>query len=110
MCERRIGAETDGRKDLEAAFPHLQQDKIRSQAGKELIAIYSSTGEPDKAQAIRDELAKNDQTMAQEPGQNQMTTSESGALSFSAREICRRFGLPFLPSASKHLICTQHTI
>jgi tetratricopeptide (TPR) repeat protein len=79
MCERRMGAETDGREDLEAAFPHLQQDKIRRQAGEELIASYSSTGELDKAQAIRDELAKSDQTMAQEPGQNQMTTSDSGA-------------------------------
>jgi tetratricopeptide (TPR) repeat protein len=79
MCERRIGAETDGRKDLEAAFPHLQQEKIRSQAGKELIAIYSSTGELDKAQAIRDELAKSAQATAKEPDQNQMTASDSGA-------------------------------
>jgi tetratricopeptide (TPR) repeat protein len=73
MCERRIGAGSDGRRDLETAFPHLQQDKIRSEAGKELIAIYSSTGELDKAQAIRDKLA------GEETGQNGKTASDSGA-------------------------------
>lgn len=78
MCERRIGAHDDGRRDLETAFPHLKQDKIRSQAGKELIAIYSSTGELDKAQAIRDDLAKSGQEMAEETGQNDRTQSDSG--------------------------------
>jgi Flp pilus assembly protein TadD len=78
MCERRIGAESDGRKDLETAFPHLQQDKIRNRAGKELMAIYSSTGELDKAQAIRDELAKSGRRIGEETGENESTASDSG--------------------------------
>jgi Tetratricopeptide repeat/Cytochrome c554 and c-prime len=78
MCERRIGAQDDGRRDLETAFPHLKQDKIRSEAGKELIASYSSTGDLAKAQAIRDELVKSGQEMGKETGQNDRTRLDSG--------------------------------
>jgi tetratricopeptide (TPR) repeat protein len=88
MCERRIGAGSDGRRDLETAFPHLQQDKIRSEAGKELIAIYSSTGELDKAQAIRGELAKSSQEIAEETGQNEKTAYPAHQVKYAGDSAC----------------------
>jgi Cytochrome c554 and c-prime/Tetratricopeptide repeat len=88
MCERRIGAGSDGRRDLETAFPHLQQDKIRSEAGKELIAIYSSTGELDKAQAIRGELAKSSQEIAEETGQNEKTAYPAQRVKYAGDSAC----------------------
>jgi hypothetical protein len=88
MCERRIGAGSDGRRDLETAFPHLQQDKIRNEAGKELIAIYSSTGELDKAQVIRGELAKSSQEIAEETGQNEKTAYPAQRVKYAGDSAC----------------------
>ena len=49
IAERKTGDDHQGRLDLEAAFPHLDEPKLKSQVGLELVESYSSTGDLDKA-------------------------------------------------------------
>ncbi len=49
--EKRMGDLPAATADLEAAFPNLQDQKIRVEAGMELIEIYSATSNLDKAAA-----------------------------------------------------------
>jgi tetratricopeptide (TPR) repeat protein len=49
MSELRLGRVREAETYLEKSFPHLQQSKLRSHVGSDLIAIYSQTGEEDKA-------------------------------------------------------------
>jgi Tfp pilus assembly protein PilF len=49
--EKRTGDIEAARRDLEKAFPNLQEEKIRTDTGMELIELYSSEGELDKAAA-----------------------------------------------------------
>jgi tetratricopeptide (TPR) repeat protein len=56
ICERRLGDTASARTDFEAAFPHLDDEKVRIEAGMELIEIYTSSGELDKAAAIVEPL------------------------------------------------------
>jgi len=58
ISEKRTGDASTGRDDLEKAFPKVQEEKIRIEAGMELIEIYSGTGDLDKAAAIVSELRK----------------------------------------------------
>ena len=51
LAEGRIGESDEERKDLETAFPHLQDQKIEMEAGNALIESYSSTGDLDSAAA-----------------------------------------------------------
>ncbi|HEV8074212.1 MAG TPA: tetratricopeptide repeat protein [Candidatus Acidoferrum sp.] len=51
MAEKRTGDIHAATGDLEKAFPKLKEQKIRIDAGMELIDIYSKTGEMDKAAA-----------------------------------------------------------
>jgi tetratricopeptide (TPR) repeat protein len=62
LAEERMSSETEGRKDLEAAFPHLQDEKFAIQVGNQLIDSYSSTGDLDKAAAIISNMLKLDPT------------------------------------------------
>jgi tetratricopeptide (TPR) repeat protein len=50
--EKRTGDLKAGRRDLEEAFPKVQDEKIRIETGMELIEIYPGTGDLDKAAAI----------------------------------------------------------
>jgi cytochrome c-type biogenesis protein CcmH/NrfG len=52
MCEKRIGQTGSAQADLEKAFPQLQEEKLRVQAGMELIEIYYGAGELDKAAGV----------------------------------------------------------
>ncbi len=52
MCERRIGQAANAQLDLEKSFPQLTDEKIRVQAGMELIEIYYGGGSLDKAAAV----------------------------------------------------------
>ncbi|MBV9300774.1 MAG: tetratricopeptide repeat protein [Acidobacteriaceae bacterium] len=52
MCERRIGQAADAQADLEKSFPQLTDEKLRIQAGMELIEIYYGSGTLDKAAGI----------------------------------------------------------
>jgi tetratricopeptide (TPR) repeat protein len=51
MGERRTGDISGARTDLEKSFPKLQEEKIRIEAGMELIELYSGVGNLDKAAA-----------------------------------------------------------
>jgi tetratricopeptide (TPR) repeat protein len=52
ICEERQGNMAVARAHLEDAFPHLDEEKLRLQAGMELIELYSSTNDLDKAAGV----------------------------------------------------------
>lgn len=52
MCERRTGDNVAARADLEAAFPNLQEQKIRIESGLELIELYTASEDLEKASAV----------------------------------------------------------
>ncbi len=60
ICEKRQGDKAAARTDLEDAFPHLDEGKLRLQAGMELIEIYSNTGDLDKAAGVVTVLREHD--------------------------------------------------
>jgi tetratricopeptide (TPR) repeat protein len=49
MSEKRSGETANALKDLETAFPLLQEKSIRIEVGLELIEMYSASGDLDKA-------------------------------------------------------------
>jgi len=60
--EKRTGEVGAGRRDLEEAFPKVQDKKIRIETGMELIEIYSGSSDLDKAGAVVADLRKLDPT------------------------------------------------
>jgi len=56
MAEKRSGNYSQARLDLEGAFPKIQEEKIKIEAGMELIELYSATGDLDKAATVVDAL------------------------------------------------------
>jgi tetratricopeptide (TPR) repeat protein len=52
LSEKRIGQTAAARSDLEKSFPELKEEKIRVQAGMELIEIYYSANDLDKAAGV----------------------------------------------------------
>jgi tetratricopeptide (TPR) repeat protein len=62
ICERRQGETARARADFETAFPHLEDEKVRLETGMELIEIYMSTGDLDKAAAIVEVLRAHNPT------------------------------------------------
>jgi tetratricopeptide (TPR) repeat protein len=56
--EKRTGSFDTARRDLEEAFPKVQDKKIRIETGMELIEIYSGTENLDKAASVVNELQK----------------------------------------------------
>jgi tetratricopeptide (TPR) repeat protein len=56
MAEKRTGDYTNAREHLAKAFPGIEEEKIKIQAGMELIELYSGTGDLDKAAIIVDAL------------------------------------------------------
>jgi tetratricopeptide (TPR) repeat protein len=52
MSEKRIGQTAAAQAELETAFPQLQEEKLRVQVGMELIEIYYSAGQLEKASAL----------------------------------------------------------
>jgi Tfp pilus assembly protein PilF len=60
--EKRTGDFNAAQRDLEEAFPKVQDGKIRLETGMELIEIYSGTENLDKAAAVVSDLRKLDLT------------------------------------------------
>lgn len=56
MAEKRTGDYLDARAHLTKAFPKIQEEKIKIDAGMELIELYSGTGDLEKAATVVDEL------------------------------------------------------
>ncbi len=52
MSEKRIGQTAAAQSDLEKSFPELQEEKLRIQAGMELIEIYYGGSNLDKAAGV----------------------------------------------------------
>lgn len=51
LCEKRLGQISSARNNLEAAFPQLQEEKLRVQVGMELTELDYASGQLDKAAA-----------------------------------------------------------
>ncbi len=49
MAERRTGDEQAGRADLEAAFPQVEDEKLKVNVGRDLVESYAATDDLDKA-------------------------------------------------------------
>lgn len=60
MCEKRLAQTSAAQLDLEKSFPQLIDEKIRRQAGMELIEIYYGAGALDKAASVVGVLRKLD--------------------------------------------------
>lgn len=58
IAEKRTGDVDRAQRDLEKAFPQIAEQKVKTQAGMELIEIYSRSGELDKAAAVVDVLRR----------------------------------------------------
>jgi tetratricopeptide (TPR) repeat protein len=52
MAEDRTGDPQTARDDLEAAFPHLADEKVRGDAGETLVDLYSNAGDLERAASI----------------------------------------------------------
>src|SRR5713226_6289193 len=52
MCEKRMGQTASAQQDLEKSFPQLQEEKLRVEAGLELIEIDYASGDLDKAAGV----------------------------------------------------------
>jgi len=52
MSEKRLGQTAAAQADLEQSFPQLQEEKLRIQAGMELVEIYYAAGHLDKAAGV----------------------------------------------------------
>lgn len=58
IAERRTGDDRAGRADLEAAFPQIDEEKLKINVGRDLIESYSGSGELNKAATTIDTLLK----------------------------------------------------
>jgi tetratricopeptide (TPR) repeat protein len=56
LAEERSGQIEAGNADLEAAFPHLTEQKFKAEVGNALVSSYTSTGDTEKAAAIVSQL------------------------------------------------------
>jgi tetratricopeptide (TPR) repeat protein len=52
IAERKTGNDHQGRIDLETAFPHIEETKLKVDVGLQLIESYTATGELDKASTL----------------------------------------------------------
>jgi tetratricopeptide (TPR) repeat protein len=52
IAERRTGDDHQGRIDLETAFPHIEEEKLKVDVGLDLIESYSATGDLNKASDV----------------------------------------------------------
>lgn len=56
IAEHRTGDLTNARTDLEKAFPNLTEKNVEIQTGMEMVDLYSSAGELDKAATVVSKL------------------------------------------------------
>jgi Flp pilus assembly protein TadD len=62
MSEGQLGQASDSRQDLETAFPHLREEKIKMEVGNALIDSYMSTGDLAEAATVVSSLLKMEPT------------------------------------------------
>src|SRR5580698_8323573 len=56
LAEEHTGDAQSGQADLEAAFPHLTEQKFKTEVGDALISSYNSTGDTEKAASVASQL------------------------------------------------------
>ena len=56
LGEVRSGEKDSGEADLEAAFPHLTEDNIKTEVGEALVGAYTSGGDLEKAASVESAL------------------------------------------------------
>src|SRR6201997_3245932 len=56
LAELRTGAIEAGNADLESAFPHLTEQKFKTEVGNALVTSYTSTGDTERAAAVVSQL------------------------------------------------------
>jgi tetratricopeptide (TPR) repeat protein len=60
IAELRTQDFTDGRRDLESAFPGIEDRKFKSQVGLELVGFYTREGDLDESARVVSQLRKSD--------------------------------------------------
>lgn len=60
IAELRTQDFADGRRDLEAAFPQIEDRKFKSQVGLELVGLYTRDGDLDESARVVAQLRKSD--------------------------------------------------
>jgi cytochrome c-type biogenesis protein CcmH/NrfG len=65
IAELRTQDFASARKDLEAAFPQIQEQKFKSQVGLELVGLYTRDGDLDESARVVLQLRKSDQDNAE---------------------------------------------
>ena len=60
IAELRTQDFADGRRDLEAAFPQIEDRKFKSQVGLELVGLYTREGDLDESARVVAQLRKSD--------------------------------------------------
>lgn len=65
FCEQRLGDVANAKKDLEAAFPHIEEEKLNRAAGEALIHLYSEGNDLPKAVGVIDALRTRNPTDVQ---------------------------------------------
>ena len=58
MAEEKTGDSADARKDMEAAFPSIQDQKLKIQVGLELVGLYTAGSDLDDAAGVIIQLRK----------------------------------------------------
>lgn len=56
MSEKRSGDPVNALKDLETSFPLISENRIRVEAGMELVELYTASGDLDKAATVMGQL------------------------------------------------------
>lgn len=64
LAEARTGDAESSRHDLEAAFPHLTEEKFKAEVGRALIDNYTATGDLEKAANVASTLLASEPTDA----------------------------------------------
>ncbi len=58
LAEEHTGDSAQGRKDLEAAFPLIEEQKFKIQVGLELVTLYTQSGDLEEASVVVAQLRK----------------------------------------------------
>jgi cytochrome c-type biogenesis protein CcmH/NrfG len=56
LAEGRLGDADSSRRDLEAAFPHLTEEKFKTEVGRALVDSYTGTGDLERAATVASTL------------------------------------------------------
>jgi tetratricopeptide (TPR) repeat protein len=96
MSEKRNGEGERARKDLESAFPHLDELKVRVETGLELVELYSASRELGKAASLIADLHELD------PGNIQVLYTSYLVSSDMANEALSSLALAAPESAQMH--------